>query len=96
MMRGEASRCCCRSSSAAESQSAARGQRGVKVVLGHLEKLFRGPEQPSRPRRRGEGRGIVAGEEARLQLADPVQHAATARSGSAREAPLDSGPRRTR
>ena len=47
-------------------------QRGVELVFRRLEQLRWAPPQPSRPRRGVEGCGIVAGEEARLELADPV------------------------
>src|SRR5258705_8466706 len=48
------------------------GQRTVEVILGVFQKRFRGPEQTSRVQGRGDSRRSVAGQYARLQLADPI------------------------
>src|SRR5712671_3595440 len=47
------------------------GQRAVKHIFGPFEVGWRGPQQSLRPRRSLDGRRIIAGKEARLQLADP-------------------------
>ncbi len=47
-------------------------QRGVEMVLRPLEEGRRRPEEAFCLRRRRDGGGVVAGEDARLQLADPV------------------------
>ena len=48
-------------------------QRSVEMVLRPLEDDWRHPEEAFRFRRRGDGGGVVVGEDARLQLADPVR-----------------------
>ena len=47
-------------------------ERAVEMILRRLEECWRRPEQRLRLRCRLDGGRIVAGEEARLQLADPV------------------------
>src|SRR5260370_33306768 len=47
-------------------------QRGVEMVLRPLEEGWRGPEEAVRPRRRRDRGSVVVGEDARLQLPDPV------------------------
>jgi hypothetical protein len=48
------------------------GQRAVENIFGLFEVGWRCPQQPLRLRRCLDGRRVVAGKEARLQLADPI------------------------
>ena len=48
------------------------GQRAVELIFGLFEVGWRCPQKLLRPRRGRDGRRIIAGKEARLQLADPV------------------------
>ncbi|HJX22777.1 MAG TPA: hypothetical protein VJ454_17400, partial [Steroidobacteraceae bacterium] len=47
-------------------------QCGIEMVFRPLEVEWRRPEQTVRLRRRRDRDGVVAGEDARLELADPV------------------------
>ena len=48
-------------------------QRAVKLIFRRFKLRAQAPQQPLGPGRGLEGRRVVAGKEARLQLADPVE-----------------------